>query len=405
MRQDHAGFEGEWRLACMKIAIPIHSFEPGGVERVALRLAEQWQDAGHDPVIVLGRHRGASVGTAPDLNYRTLREPFATDTWETIWMVWSLFQFLLMEKVDIVFCPGNTYTVVCVAMKILLGESCPPILAKISNDLERYDMPKLSRPFYRWWLRAQGASLDHFIAIAHPMQDEIERELALPAHLVSVIPDPALSEAELNQLAGSRLARNSRNGCHFLTIGRLVAQKNQLILLEAFARHAWPDDTLVIVGDGPERETLVERADALGLRSQVHFAGHVEDVQAFYAQADVFVLSSLYEGAPSVIFEDLAAGLPIVATNCCASMEWLTGYGQFGVVVPLGDPDAFGIAMNLARHMEPDRNAMRSLAASFTLERSSKLYLSELAAVKTHALRERREKLLCNVRLCRGDGV
>jgi glycosyltransferase involved in cell wall biosynthesis len=389
----------------MRIAIPIHSFEPGGVERIALRLAEQWRDAGHDPVIVLGRHRGTGVSTVPDLDYRAMREPFSTDGWETIWMIWSFFQFLLKEKVDAVFCPGNTYTVVCVAMKLLLGDQCPPVLVKISNDLERRDLPKSIRPLYRWWLRVQGAVLEGFIAIADPMRAEIERELALPANRVSVIPDPALSEAELNQLSGSRLRENLVVGCRFLTIGRLTAQKNQILLLEAFARHAWSDDTLVIAGDGPGREKLVERAIALDLRSQVRFVGHVHDVRALYAEADVFVLSSHYEGAPAVVLEALAAGLPIASTNCSVSMEWLTGYGQFGVVVPPGDPDALGIAMNVARHLRPDRAAMRGLAAKFTLESSSHLYLSKLTALVSDARRQRREKMRSGVRVWHEGGV
>jgi glycosyltransferase involved in cell wall biosynthesis len=389
----------------MRIAIPIHSFEPGGVERVAQRLAEHWRDAGHDPVIVLGRSRGACVGTVPDLDYRVMKEPFSTDRWETIWMIWSFFQFLLTEKVDAIFCPGNTYTVVCVAMKILHGDRCPPILVKISNDLERRDLPRFIRPIYRSWLRAQGAVLDGFIAIADPMRAEVERELALPENTVSVIPDPALSESELHQLSGSRLAENSQAGCRFLTIGRLAAQKNQILLLEAFGRHAWSEDTLVIAGDGPERERLIERADALGLRSRVRFGGHVDDVRALYAEADVFVLSSHYEGAPAVILEALAAGLPIAATNCCVSMAWLTGYGQFGVVVPPGDPDTLGIAMNVARHLRPDRTAMHRLAAKFTLESSGQLYLSRLTALVSDSNRQRREKRRSGVRVWREGGV
>jgi len=383
----------------MRIAIPIHSFEPGGVERVALRLAEHWQAAGHAPVVVLGRNRGMCSASAPDLNYWSLKEPFATDRWETIWMIWSFFRFLLVEKIDAIFCPGNTYTVVCLAMKLLLGGTCPPILVKISNDLERSDIPKVLRPFYRWWLLVQGAHLDEFVAIALPMKAEIERKLALPARKVCVIPDPALSEAELHQLSEVRSTRSTQAGCRFLTIGRLAAQKNQILLLEAFARHAWPEDTLMIAGDGPERDRLVERTATLGLTPRVRFTGHVDDVRTLYAEADVFVLSSHYEGAPAVILEALAAGLPMAVTNCCESMEWLTGYGQFGFVVARGATDALGIAMNAARHLEPDRDAMHQLAASFTLERSSQLYLSQLAALVKEFPRLRLEKLRSGVRV------
>jgi glycosyltransferase involved in cell wall biosynthesis len=389
----------------MRIAIPIHSFEPGGVERVALRLAEHWRREGHDPVIILGRCRGACVGTAPALDYRLMTEPFSTDRWETIWMIWSFFQFLLKEEVDAVFCPGNTYTVVCVALKLLLGDRCPPVLVKISNDLERRDLPKFIRPLYRWWLRVQGVVLEGFVAIAYPMRAEIEREMALPDNRVGVIPDPALSESDLHHLSGLRSAGGSHDGCRFLTIGRLAAQKNQILLLEAFARHAWSEDTLVIAGDGPERERLVTRANALGLASQVRFVGHVDDVRALYAEADVFVLSSQYEGAPAVILEALAAGLPIAATNCCVSMEWLTGYGRFGVVVPPGDPDILGIAMNVARHLRPDRTAMQRLAAGFTLESSGQLYLSRLTALISYSNRQHREKMRSGVRVSPEGGV
>lgn len=389
----------------MRIAIPIHSFEPGGVERVALRLAGRWQDAGHEPIVVLGRDRGPCRNTSPDLDYWSLKEPCQTDRWETLWMVWSLFQFLLTERVDAVFCSGNTYTVVCVAMKLLLGDRCPPILVKISNDLERRDIPRGARPFYRWWLKVQGAWLDGFVAMANPMTPEIKRELSVTDDMVSVIPDPALSRDDLRKLSENRLIRNSQSGCRFLTVGRLVTQKNQAMLLEAFARHCWPDDTLVIAGDGPERDRLVKLADALGIAEQVRFAGHVENVHALYAEADVFTLSSHYEGVPAVVIEALAAGLPIAATNCCASMAWLTGNGQFGVIVEPNDADALGSGMNLARHLQPDRHAMRQLAAKFTLEHSSEVYLSTIRSLTARHRQERMEKLCGGVRLWRGGGV
>lgn len=378
----------------MRIAIPIHSFEPGGVERVALRLAEHWTKAGQEPVIILGRRRGACAAEAPDLDYRTLRETIPTDRWETIWMIWSLFQFLLMEEVDAIFCPGNTYAVVCVAMKLLLGRRCPPVLVKISNDLVRRDLPRAARPFYHWWLRVQGAQLEHFVALADPMAPELVRELGVPAARVCVIPDPALSQAGLRALADRPFASESGAGCRFLTVGRLVEQKNHRLLIQAFARHARPGDTLTIAGDGPLRERLAEQASHLGIADRLRFAGHVTDVRALYHDADVFVLSSDYEGVPAVLLEALAAGLPLAVTDCCASMAWLTGHGRFGVTVRLGDADAIGVAMNLARQLQPDRAAMARLAAGFTLEASSKLYLAHFAELSARARDRRRQENL-----------
>ena len=86
-------------------------------------------------------------------------------------------------------------------------------------------------------------------------------------------------------------------------------------------------------------------------------------------------------------------------------MEWLTGYGQFGVVVPPGDPETLATAMNAARHMRPDRTAMQRLAAGFTLESSGQLYLSRLAALVGDSRRQRGKKMRSGVREWRGGGV
>lgn len=161
---------------------------------------------------------------------------------------------------------------------------------------------------------------------------------------------------------------------------------------------------MVVAGGGPERERLACRASALGLEERVRFLGHVENVRALYAAADVFVLSSRYEGVPAVVLEALAAGLPIAATNCCVSMEWLLGYGRFGVTVPPGDADRLGLAMNAARHMRPDLDAMRRFAAAFTLESSSKRYLSRFAALAGDA-RDQQQNVPNDVRVCHGGGV
>ncbi len=377
-----ADFPKARRLRHMRIAVPIHSFEPGGVERVALRLAKRWQDDGERVVVVLGRGRGACMAEAPALDYRTLREPLPTDRWETLWMIWSLFQFLLVEEVDAVFCPGSTYTVVCVAMKLLLGPRCPPVLVKISNDLERRDMRAWQRACYGLWLKLQGFMLDRFVALAEPMRPEIENELAIPHRKVACVPDPALSEADLQQLAVGSARGRPANLCRFVSVGRLVPQKDYALMIAAFARHAWPGDTLVVAGEGPERPRLEKLVTELGLGDRVSLPGHVANVADLFAQADVFALSSAYEGVPAALLEALAAGLPIVATDCCASMGWLLGEGRFGVLAPQGDVDTFGAALARARHLTPCRDEMRAMAARFTLENSSQLYLAEFARVE-----------------------
>ena len=365
----------------MRIAIPIHSFEPGGVERVALRLAARWQASGHSVAIVLGRHEGCCADEVPALDYRSIPEPVPTARWETIWMIWSLFRFLTKQRVDVLFCPGNTYTIVCVAMRVLLGDRFPPVVVKISNDLERQDLPKPFRLLYRAWLRIQGRLLDHFVALAEPMRPELIRGLGIAADKASVIADPALSESDLLGPTRDQAGPSSGTACNFLSVGRLVPQKNYALLVDAFALHSWPGDTLVIAGEGPDRKNLEGRIARHGLGDRISLPGHVADIPQLLDHADVFVLSSDYEGVPAVIIEALAAGLPIAATRCCASMEWLLRHGQFGVLARPRDPQALGAAMNLARHLDPSRIQMRQFAAQFTVEKAGDRYLDVMSGL------------------------
>jgi glycosyltransferase involved in cell wall biosynthesis len=104
-----------------------------------------------------------------------------------------------------------------------------------------------------------------------------------------------------------------------LSVGRLSKEKAHADLIEAFkqlcAAHPDLNCTLLIVGDGPERETLTTAARATGIAGRVVFTGQVREVQPFYAMADVFVLSSHSEGSPNVLLEAMAARVAVVATS------------------------------------------------------------------------------------------
>jgi len=376
--------------APLRIAVPIHSFEPGGVERVALNLALQWQEAGHGVHVVLGRDQGADRDRAPaGLDYRTRPTRIPTAAFETLWMMWCLVRHVTREKVDVIFCPGNTYTVVCVVLRLLLGERCPPVVVKISNDLVRLDLPPPIRQAYYLWLAVQRLLLDHFVALAEPMHDEIVTVLGATPSRVTTIHDPALDAARLARLGALEHNAKARNACRFVAVGRLAAQKNLPLLLEAYARGRRPGDHLALVGDGPERGRLEALAERLDLRHHLSFIGNAGDVDRHLAEADVFVLSSDYEGVPAAVIEAIAAGLPVIATRCSSSMAELLGTGARGIIVPPRDANALADAIADARTMPAPAAQDRRYAERFTLERAGVAYLSLMARTVATARRER----------------
>ena len=362
----------------------LHSFESGGVERVALRLVRRWRALNVDAPLFLGRADGDmrdDVGAGLDF-ISPPRAGARMARMETLWMIWTLPRVVLKLRPDVLFCAGNTYAVVAVALKVLLGRRCPPILLKVSNDLDRHDQPRWFRVFYRLWLKVQGGCLDHFIGMETPMRDEISESLGAPADRITIIPDPALSWPLIERLRASRGAQRDENaGRRFVCVGRLTPQKNVALMLRAFERGARDGDTLTVIGDGPERAKLEALVRTLGLEPRVMFLGYVPEPATRLPSFDILILSSNYEGVPAVILEALAAGLPIVATDCSRSMATLLGSGAMGELVPVGDARALADAIARARPSSQDERRSLAQARRFTLEGASEAYLDAMSAV------------------------
>lgn len=159
-----------------------------------------------------------------------------------------------------------------------------------------------------------------------------------------------------------------------LTVGRLTPIKGLDYLLTAWqvVASAVPDVTLVIVGNGEREAELKTQAAALGLAGRVVFAGFRTDVPALLARADLFVLSSLWEGLPMAVIEAMAAGRPVVATAVGGVPE-VVETGITGLLTP--PQDAATLAASLIR-----------LLGDHTL--SSALASAAAAHVQTHYTRE-----------------
>ena len=362
----------------LEIVSMLYGFAPGGVERIAARLHAAWCDAGvRSEIIVADSHTPPPLA----LMHVFLAGKHSQDRGliAFVMLVLALRRRVRNAPPDAVFCAGNTYTSVAVILRLLVGPTCPPIIAKISNCLVRHDMPPLLRWWYRLWLHFQGRWIDHFVGLAPAMRDEIAEFIGVPHDRITVIEDPALGKDDLVRLAKLRdLTPRVGGGRQYLAVGRLAPQKNFALLIDAFARFSQSDDQLVILGEGAERAMLEAKAWSLGIAGRVQLPGHVATTEAWLARADALILSSDYEGVPAVLIEALAAGIPIVSTCCCVSVDDLLGHGALGRIVPVGDPAALADAMVAAALPEPASviAARRAAAAQYTIDRASTLYIA-----------------------------
>lgn len=137
-----------------------------------------------------------------------------------------------------------------------------------------------------------------------------------------------------------------------VTMGRLTRQKGQWHLLRAFkeVKRRVPDAELISLGEGELRERLELLASELGIAESVYFLGWQENPFKYLARAKVFVLPSLWEGLPDVLLEALAAGLPVISSDCrsgpreilapCSDIGRQTNQrerGEYGILLPVCD--------------------------------------------------------------------
>ncbi len=225
------------------------------------------------------------------------------------------------------------------------------------------DLASLPRWHPRRWAVRTAAALayraaDAVVAVSRGAADDLARFLALPRERVDFIYNPVLN-------AGApALARAPVDHRWFaddgvpviLSVGRLEAAKDFAGLIDAFAllRRERPC-RLLILGQGSLRGALLRRVAELGLGEDVELAGFVANPYAYMARANVFVVSSAWEGFCAVLVEALALGTPVVSTDCHSGPAEILDGGRYGALVPVGRPPL--LAQAIRRCLDGERAA------------------------------------------------
>jgi len=187
--------------------------------------------------------------------------------------------------------------------------------------------------------------MDGIVAVSAGVADDLAAFVGIPRQRITVIHNPLLLP---DVLPGRDMALQywPAETKRLLAVGTLKEQKNYPLLLDALAKvREQVPTSLLILGDGSLREALKAQVAQSGLTNAVVFAGFDTDPWPYYAAADLFVLSSDYEGLPTVLIEALHAGLPIVSTDCPSGPREILEDGVYGALVSCGDPQALASAI------------------------------------------------------------
>lgn len=204
-------------------------------------------------------------------------------------------------------------------------------------------MPKVINRFYPW--------ADAVAAVSAGVLDDLKNHAtAVEPDRFRVIYNPIVTDDIPHRAEEPVDHPWFRDGGHvFVAAGRLRPQKDFPTLIEAFALvRARRDARLLVLGDGPDRADLEKQISDLGLEEDVELHGYTDNPYAYFSKATAFVLSSRWEGLPTVLIEALSCGAPIVATDCPNGPREILAGGRYGHLLPVGDVAALAEGLEMA---------------------------------------------------------
>jgi glycosyltransferase involved in cell wall biosynthesis len=318
----------------------------GGVERVTLNLLRHLSRSKFSlKLVIIGAQQDATLPVPSDvtvtfLGKRHVREAIA-----------PLYHILATEQPDVIYSAKTLVNLAAILANRLAGQSCRIVVSEhihLSTYLQHEAInrkwrlwPILARGIYRW--------ADKVVCVSMKISQDIQARLRLPPSKISVIYNPVVDDLMLKKASAvinHPWFASNREKPVILAIGRLTRQKGFPYLLRAFAqvRNTIPT-RLVILGEGEEYEVLLDLTRTLGIHQDVALLGFQENPYAYMAKSDAFVLSSLWEGLPTVVIEAMACGVPVVATRCPSGPEEIIMDGVNGLLIPPADTEALADAI------------------------------------------------------------
>lgn len=303
----------------MNITFLLASLGSGGAERVVSLLANKMVESGHQVEIICLRFNDVYYQTDSRVKVTLAMEQTKNRLTELFW----LRKYLKKQKPDVVI--PFTEGVYCFTILSLLGTGIPIIASErldpAAMSKTRKILKRLLLPFADWLVVQTQSIKDYF-------PESIQKK-------TSIIYNP-VNEESLSPALPSREGRLNR----IISVGRLYPQKNQEMMIRAFAKVAdeYPDWQLVIFGEGPLRAELEFLVSSFKLQDRVLLPGRTERVIEELRKSKIFCLSSDYEGMSNAMIEAICVGLPIVSTKVSGTEELIRD-GENGLIVELGDED------------------------------------------------------------------
>jgi glycosyltransferase involved in cell wall biosynthesis len=360
-------------LSGKSLVIHVPDLSGGGVERLQLDLAPLFTAAGLEVTFLLGADTGALRSQIPPgVGVISLNAP------RQLMSLIPIARYLRRTCPDI----------------LLVNTEHPAILSLWARGIARSPTRVVvcqhnalsaqgRRPGWQFRMLPSLARLsfpraDRIVAVSLGVADDLAVSCAIPRDRIDVI---------YNGVVGSDFARKKAARLEHrwfgqgipvvVAAGRFVEQKDFATLITAFKRVVDAREArLLLLGEGPLRETLLALALSLGIAERVDMPGFCANPVPFLNAASVVVLSSRHEGFGMVLAEALACGTPVVSTDCPHGPAEILEHGRYGKLTPVGDSEALAQAILATLRAPPPRDVLEARGHVFSVTAAADRYLA-----------------------------
>lgn len=360
-----------------RLAIFIPSFDNGGVERMLINLATGISARGVDVDFLATRTDAPyfrTMGAGVRLIDVGTREPAG--------QLEMLLRYLAESRPDALLSAKDECDDLAIKARLRSGGHTRFYIRAVVNVSQRLGF---RNPIKGWttrrWMRAVYPQADGIIAVSRGVADDVAAITGIARERIHVAPNPVVRPEIQTQaeLPPDHPFYRDHSLPIVLGVGRFGRQKNFELLLKACAlANRERPLRLVILGSGHRQRGLLALARRLGMGEQVSFPGFQPNAYAYMRHADLFVLSSLWEGSPNVLTEALALGTPVVSTDCPSGPREILQDGAIGPLVPMNDPPAMARAILDVLANPPPRERNRSATADYSIDNSAAQYMRHM---------------------------
>lgn len=359
-----------------RIAILLPDLRGGGAERVNINLANAFVARGFAVDMVLMHAAGEML---PQLDQRVRVVDLGAKRVRNLFF--PLVRYIRSNHPASMLACMWPLTIVAVLARWYANSPLRLVLAEHTTwSVARIAQRPLTRLIIKLTMRFLYPQANAVVAVSRGAGLDLERMAGMPEETVHTIYNPLIDprkappESPVSP-AGWITGPHKR----VLAAGTLTEIKDYPTLIQAFALlKNSVDARLLILGEGAQRAALEALISELDLVDAVLMPGFVSNPSAYFAHADLHVLSSIGEGLPSVIVEALEQGTPVVSTDCPSGPREILDNGHYGALVPVADAPALAEAMRHSLTTSHDTETLKARAREFSIEPAVDLYLALL---------------------------